>query len=134
MIVALPVAHGTAEQLARIAHFRAVEHTQPEELDVVALFLIGKTGDATEKLALWNELRDDCERLWFLITSDWDDRDLDELTDDDWMRHSFATQEQELAHRWAKTRDRLAGEIEGCIDRHRVMHAERTRPTRSAVA
>lgn len=127
------VRHGTAEQLARIAHFRALETVQPEELDAVALFLIGQVGDPMEKLALWNDLRDDCERLWYLITSDWDDRELDELTDADWHRHQFATQEQELAHRWSRTRDRLAAEIEGCIDRHRVIHAERTRP-RTAVA
>jgi hypothetical protein len=130
MTAALPVAHGTAEQLARIAHFRALETVQPEELDAVALFLIGDVGDATEKLALWHELRGDAEKLWYLVASDWDDRDLDELTDADWMRHSFATVDQELAHRYGVTRDRLVGEIEGCIWRHRYAAAELRRVVR----
>lgn len=134
MTAVRPVAHGTAEQLARLTHFRALDLPEVAELDAVALFLIGDVGDPTDKLRLWQELRTDCLALWYLIASDWDDRDLDELTDADWMRHSFATQEQELAHRYGVTRDRLVSEIEGCIWRHRYSQAERTRPARTAVA
>lgn len=132
MTAALPVQHGTAEQLARIHHFRQLTDPLPDahELDPVARFLIGRVGDAREVLA---HLADELDQLWSLITEDFDDDQLDELTEDDWARYSFATQQQEIDHRHAATVARLVGDIEGYIWLHRVIHVERARIVRTAV-
>jgi hypothetical protein len=103
-----PVRPGTAEQLARISHFRVLEETQPEELDYVALWLIGDVGSSGLKWGLWEELRDgDAAKLWYLVSDDYDDRDLDELDADD-----FPIQGPEFDERYQRTRDRLVHQIE----------------------
>jgi hypothetical protein len=131
MTAALPVAHGTAEQLARIAHFRGLDLPEAHELDAVARFLIGRVTDPAEVL---EHLHDELDQLWSLITEDFDDDQLDELTDDDWSRHSFATYQQEVDHRHCATVARLVHDIEGHIHLARIVHAENTRPVRTAVA
>jgi hypothetical protein len=129
---ALTVQHGTAEQLARLQHFRGLTDTLPEahELDPVARFLIGRVADPREVL---EHLADELDQLWSLITEDFGDDQLDELTEDDWARHSFATQQQESDHRHSATVARLVGDIEGYIWLHRVVHFERNRIVRTAV-
>ncbi len=118
-----PVRPGTAEQLARIAHFRAIEHVQAEELDFVALWLIGDAGDAVTKHELWNRLRPVCEHLWSFVTDDWDENDCDDMS----------AQEAALpaGHGWDaladRTRERLATEIEGAIRLARYREAEARR-------
>lgn len=99
---------GTAEQLARLAHFSALEHIQPEELDAVAHFLLGDVGDVTAKAGLWGQLREDCGRLWHLITDDWDENDLLDASEAD----EGLTAGQELDARHERTRDRLCSDIE----------------------
>lgn len=133
MITAQPAAHGTAEQLARLIHFRALEDALPDahELDPVIRFLIGRVDDAHELVA---QLLDELDQLWSLITEDFDDDQLDELTDEDWSRHSFSTYQQEVDHRHSATVARLVGDIEGHISLARTVHAENSRPIRTAVA
>lgn len=126
MTAVLPVAHGTAEQLARLRHFRQLDLPEAHELDPVARFLIGRVGDATEVL---EQITDELDQLWSLITEDFDDDQLDELTEDDWARHSFATQQQEADHRHTATVARLVYAIEGHIALHRIIHAETGRTT-----
>jgi hypothetical protein len=122
------VANGTAEQLARLAHFQAMEETQPEELEAVALFILGRVRrDVVDRVLFWADLQPDCEQLWHLITDDWDDRDLDEVPEVDWARFDFATAEQELAHRHERTRGRLVDEIELAIAVARTATAENDR-------
>lgn len=121
----IPVTNGTAEQLARVAHFRALEDTQPEELDFVALFLLGDVGDSADKWELWEQLRDDCGRLWHLITDDWDEADLDDPREAD----AGLTAAQEEQARYERTRDRLCGEIERAIHVARYRAAEARRGT-----
>jgi len=121
------VQHGVAEQLARVAYFRTMEHPQADELDCVARFLLGAVGGREATDLLWSQLRDDCQRLWHLITDDWDDRDLDELTDGEWARSSFPSAGYEIDARYEKTRDRLTGEIESAIYRARVAAVEARR-------
>lgn len=99
---------GTAEQLARLAHFSALERTQPEELDAVAFFLLGDVGDVTVKAGLWGQLREDCGRLWHLITEDWDENDLLDACDED----EGLTAAQELDARHERTQNRLCSDIE----------------------
>lgn len=115
-MTAQQVRPGTAEQLARVAHFRALEHPEAHELDAVAVFLLGDVGDAVEKLSCWDGLRDDCERLWHLVTEDWSGEDLDEMTDDEaelpWDLGVDAC--------YQRTRERLIGEIESAIWRARL--------------
>lgn len=124
-----PVTHGLAEQLARIARFRNLEHIQPEELDEVAFYLIGRVDD---RAGVWERIQDDCNRLWFLITNDWDDRDLDEIPEADWARYSFSTAQQELDHRYEITRARLEHEIESAVRLARYRTAEAVRSARVA--
>lgn len=133
-----PVKHGTAEQLARLAHFRALDLPEATELDEIATFLIGDVGQALDRRDLWQRLQDDAEKLWHLITSDWDTDDLDEIPDADWERHDFATHEQELAHRYGVTRNRLVDGIEMTLrwERSATAHrreAERRRAHRQDV-
>lgn len=125
-----PVRTGTAEQLARIAWHRGLEAADPTELDSVALFLIGPGGSVQARLDLWENLRDDCLHLWHLITADWDDADLDELTDQQWDDLFLVDRHAEEAARHHITVNRLIGEIEGAIWRHRYTAAERERATR----
>lgn len=127
-----PVPHGLADQLARIAHFRALDLPEVEELDAVACFLLGDVGDAVERLSLWDELRDDCEQLWHLITADWSDDDLDDLRDDDPAWWPF-TDAQVLECRYQQTRDRLEGDIETAVRRHRYAVVEARRAARTPV-
>ena len=115
-ITTTPVAPGTAEQLARLSHFRGLEHTQPEELDAVAYFLIGDVGGAMRAATLWQQLCEhDAAQLWHLITDDWDEFDLDEIPEAEWARSAFATQQQEIERRYEITRDRLTHEIEHAV-------------------
>lgn len=122
-----PVRNGTAEQLARVAHFRDFEHVQPEELDAIAHYLIGDVGDPIDRDVLWAELRADCLTLWHLVTDDWSERDLDEVPEADWARHEFATGQQEIAHRYQITRDRLCLDIERAVWLARYTAAEARR-------
>jgi hypothetical protein len=133
MTAAEPVAHGTAEQLARVAHFRNLTDTLPEahELDPLCSFLIGRVDEWAD---LMGELTDELDQLWSLITEDFDNDQLDELTEADWERHSFATQQQELDFRYSATIARLVGDIEGHIWLHRVVHTERARIARTGAA
>jgi hypothetical protein len=126
-----PVAHGTAEQLARIRQFRGLDLPEAHELDPVARFLIGRVPDPAEVL---EQITDELDQLWSLITEDFDESDLDELSEDDWARHSFATQQQEVDFRHAATVSRLVYAIEGHIALHRIIRAENERPVRTAVA
>jgi hypothetical protein len=123
MTAVLPVLHGTAEQLARIAHFRQLTATLPEahELDPVARFLIGSVRDHHQLL---EHLAVELDQLWSLLTADFDDDQLDELTEADWCRHSFATQQQEIEHRHMATVTRLVDDIENHIRLHRVIYVE----------
>ncbi len=128
------VAHGTAETLARVAHFRGLTDTLPEahELDPVIRFLLGAVTDPAEILG---HLHDELDQLWSLITEDYDDDQLDELTDDDWARNSFATGQQETDHRWALTVTRLSDDIENYIRMAREWHAaQRAEATRTGAA
>lgn len=131
MTAVLPVLNGTAEALARIVHFRALDLPDAHELDAVARLLIGRVTDHREVL---EQLHDELDQLWSLVTEDFDDDQLDELTEVDWSRHSFATYQQEVDHRHLMTVARLVGSIEGHIGLARIVHAENTRPVRSAVA
>lgn len=119
-----PVRPGTAEALARVMHFQAVEHVQPEELDSVARWLIGHVTDPRE---VAQHIADELDQLWSLLTDDFDDDQLDELSDADWERHSFSTYAQEVEHRRALTLTRLVAAIEGHIWLARYTHAEQAR-------
>lgn len=128
------VAHGTAETLARVHHFRQLTDALPEahELDPVVRFLLGRVTDPAE---IVGHLHDELEQLWSLITEDYSDEQLDELTEGDWERYSFSTQEQEVDHRYAITRDRLSHDIECYIRMAREWHAqERAEAARTGVA
>jgi hypothetical protein len=130
-----PVRCGTAEQLARLAHFRALNLPEVDELDAVACFLIGDAGDSQARRELWEQLRDDAERLFHLITDDWDSDDLDELTERQCMRLPLVALEQEIVDaRYAATRERLAADIEGTVRLARYTAAENRRNARTAVA
>lgn len=117
---AQPVTAGLAESLARCAYFRLLDHPQADELDVVARYLIGNVGDPEASRDLWRQLQPTCEHLWHLITDDWTERDLDELTDAQWEALVLPTHETELDTRRENTIARLAGEIEGAILAHRI--------------
>jgi hypothetical protein len=121
-----PVPHGTADALARCWHFRQLTDTLPDahELDPVLAFLVGPVGDRRE---LVEQLGEDLDHLWSLLTEDYDDDQLDELSDADWERWSFATYQQEADHRHGLTVARLVEEIECAIWVHRVRAAEQTR-------
>lgn len=118
-----PVRNGTAETLARVAHFRALTATLPEahELDPVLRFLLGRVTDPVEVL---EHLGDELDQLWSLITEDFADSQLDELTEDDWARGFFCTPADEELARWIKTRDRLAHDVESYIRMAREWHAQ----------
>jgi hypothetical protein len=133
MTAVRPVAHGTAEALARLQHFRGLTDALPDahELDPVMRFLVGPVGDARQVL---EQIGDELDQLWSLVTEDFDDDQLDELTGADWERHSFATYGQEVAHRHAATVARLVYAIEGHVALHRVIHAEQQRPARTGAA
>lgn len=124
MITTAPVAPGTAENLARLSHFRGLEHTQPEELDAVAYFLIGDVGGAMRAATLWQQLCEhDAAQLWHLITDDWDDRDIDDPIDED----AALTTPQELEARHERTVARLVWDIEQRISVARYDAAEAKR-------
>ena len=127
--VAVP--NGTAEQLARLSHFAGLQTVQAEEMDAVAFFLLGDVGDAESRADLWDSLRDDCDLLWHLITADWCENDLDELTEDDWAKYSFANVDQELDVRRSLTADRLVLQIEASISVCRIATAEARRAQRA---
>jgi len=122
------VQHGVAEQLARLSHFALLDLPEVHEISRVADFLIGDVGGAAQARRLWNELHADCHRLWHLISDDWDDRDLDELSFADARRMDpGATAEQELMVRYERTRDRLVADIEDRIGRGRYTAVEMRR-------
>lgn len=118
-----------AENLARLAHFRGLDLPEAAELDFVAWHLLAAVGDSIDQAAVWLLLQDDCRALWHLITDGWDADDLDEISEDDWARHSFATQQQEIDHRYTATRERLCHDIE-----HAVAVAAERCAARTAVA
>lgn len=131
---ATTVRNGTAETLARVHHFRQLTDTLPDahELDPVLRFLLGAVTDPAEVLG---HLHDELDQLWSLITEDFDDDQLDELTDDDWTRHSFGDYQQEVDHRYAMTRHRLAADVESYIRLAREWHAQqRIHAARTGVA
>jgi thiamine pyrophosphate-dependent acetolactate synthase large subunit-like protein len=131
MTAVQPVRHGTAEALARLQHFRQLTDPLPDahELDQVIRFLVGPVHDATQVL---EQIGDELDQLYDLVTEDYFLDQLDELTDDDWARHSFATYQQETDHRHAVTVSRLIYAIEGHIVLHRVIHAEHGRTVHPA--
>lgn len=115
---------GLAENLARLAYFRLMEHPQSDELDAVAMYLLGDVGDAMSKRDLWERVQPQCEHLWHLITDDWDDRDLDELTEAQAVRLPLtATEDDQQALRHEATVSRLVFEIERDIHLARVGEA-----------
>lgn len=120
MSAALPVRPGTAEQLARVAHFAAVEPHQPDELDYVALWILGDVGHGPAKWDLWEALRGDCLRLWSLIADDWDDDDLDPLT----AAEADLPAGLGLDAAADRTRERLITQIEDAIFRARCVAAD----------
>lgn len=128
-----PVRRGTAEQLARLCHFRQLTDALPDahELNPVLFFLLGPVGDPRQLL---EQVGDELDQLWSLLTEDFDDDQLDELSEADWARYSFATYQQEVDHRHAVTVSRLVYAIEGHIALHRVIHAEAGRTVHGAVA
>jgi hypothetical protein len=120
-----PVRPGTAENLARLAHFRALDLPEADELDSVAYQLLGAVGDTNAKRELWEQIRvGDGRELWFLIAADWDDRDLDELTEEQYRRLEPADHAEELDARYEVTRDRLVHDIERTIWLARARAAE----------
>ena len=132
-MTAAQVLYGTADALARLLHFRSLTDALPDahELDPVIRFLLGPVDDPAEVL---EHLADELDQLYSLVTEDFDDDQLDELTEADWERHSFATYAQEVEHRHAATVARLVYAIEGHIAFHRIIHAENARGFRTAVA
>jgi len=125
------VAHGTAEQLARIHHFRQLDLPEAHELDDVMRFLIGQVTDWRQVV---EHLGDDLDQLWSLLTQDFDDAQLDELTETDWERHSFSSYQQEVEHRHTMTVTRLVDSVEGEVHLARLVRAENIRPGASGVA
>ncbi len=127
MSAAHEVRPGTAETLARCWHFRQLTDTLPEahELDPAIRFLLGRVTDHDEVL---EHLTEDLDQLWSLLTEDFDDDQLDELTDADWERHSFSSYQQEVDHRHSLTVARLVADIESHIALARQVHAEQQRP------
>lgn len=122
-MTATPMCPGTAEHLARLLHFRGLADALPEahELDPLLRHFLGAVTDPAEVL---EHLHDELDHLWSLITEDFDDDQLDELTDADWDRHDFANQQAELDHRYALTRDRLAHDVETYVRMAREWHAQ----------
>lgn len=118
-----PVRGGTADALARVAHFRNLTATLPEahELDDVIRFLLGAVDDTATLMAA---LAEDLDRLWSLATDDFDDDQLDDLSEDDFRRFDFPTYGQEIAHRRTATVDRLSDEVDRRIflARYRAAH------------
>lgn len=127
----LPVCHGTAEALATVAHFHALDGPDADGLRRVWRLLIGPVADADE---LFELLRDDLERLWSLINDDWDEPDLDDLTEADFPRFDFPTRQQELEHRLGATIERLSSEVEGFVVRKRRELADDSRITAADTA
>jgi hypothetical protein len=117
---------GTAENLARLAHFRGLDLPEADELDSVAYQLLGDVGDTNAKRELWEQLRDgDGRSLWYLIADDWDDRDLDELTEAQCTRLPLTATEDEVTQlRYEVTRERLLGDIERTVWLARARAAE----------
>jgi hypothetical protein len=107
-----PVRPGTAENLARLAQLRWQDTPDAYAADEVAEWLVGAVGN---RAAMWARLRPDSRHLWFLVSEDWDEDDLDSLTEQECELYPFATVEQELAHRHTATHDRLVADIEGAI-------------------
>jgi hypothetical protein len=129
-----PVRPGTAENLARLAQLAWQDTPDAYTADEVAEWLLGDVGD---RAAVWDHLRPDCQLLWHLVSEDWDEDDLDSLTEQAAELYSFATVEQELAHRHTATRDRLVADIEGAIwtaryRAHEQRRAEQRRAHRAA--
>ena len=123
---------GTAEQLARLAHFAGLDLPEVEELDSVARFLIGNAGDTAARQELWQQLRDNAEHLWHLITDDWSDDMLDGLRSVDYERHQIDSYDREQELRYRFTRDRLSGSIENRIEQARFAAAAAVRAERAA--
>ena len=132
-MTAQPVRHGTAETLARLLHFRALTDALPDahELDPAIRFLLGPVGDHG---LVVEQVSDELDQLWSLVTEDWSESDLDEIPEEDWTRHSFSSREQETAHQWGITVNRLQYGIEAHIALHRLIHAEASRSFPTAVA
>ena len=122
-MTATPVLHGTAETLARVHHMRQLTDALPDahELDPVIRFLLGPVGDAA---LVVEQIADELDQLWSLVTEDWSESDLDEIPEEDWTRYSFSSREQETAHQWGLTVNRLQYGIEAHVALHRLIHAE----------
>lgn len=127
----VPVPFGTAEQLARLAHFRALDLPEVGELDCVARFLIGNVGGNTARQELWQAIRDDAEHLFRLISDDWTESDLDELRDEDWWCAEASPGGHQM-WRWMASRDRLASYIENRILLARYVASAAERASRAA--
>lgn len=129
-----PVRYGTADQLARLAHFAGLEDVQPEELDEIAYWLIGGPGvPLADRQACWQRIQTDCNTLWHCITDDYEpELDLDELPEDLWRTEHFATAADELERRLEITVERLRAEIEHAVwlSRYCATEARRTAVTR----
>jgi hypothetical protein len=123
-----PVRAGTAENLARLAHFRSLDLPEADELDAVAFFLLGDVGDTNAKRELWDAIRDgDGQALWYLVADDWDDRDLDDLTETQCTRLPLTATEDEVTQlRYEVTRERLIGDVERTVWLARFRAAEIT--------
>lgn len=130
----IPVRPGTAENLARLAHFRSFEdHPQVDELDQVAVFLIGHVGPQPGPFVLWEQLRGDLLHLWHLITDDFTEADCDELSDDEEDRERFSSWGAYMDRRREVTVTRLSFEIEQTILCERIHGAARTRAALAGV-
>ena len=129
----LPVPFGTAQALATLAHFETLDNPDNDSLRHAWRLLIGPVPNPDE---VWEHLTDELLQLWRLTSEDWDwDEDqLDELTEADWARYSFATQQQEIDQRLGMTIERLSSQIEGYIVRKRYELAELERATRHDMA
>lgn len=123
---AQPVRPGTAEHLARLAHFASLDLPEVDELDRVAQFLLGDVGGIREEL--WPQLKEhEARRLWHLIADDWDDRDLDELTEAQYEVLGLCTYKGEQEARHETTVARLVSEIERAVWLARVAAAGASR-------
>lgn len=131
MTVPQPVRSGTAEQLARLAHFRGLavrpdgtDDPDAGEIDTIAHWLIGDAGmPLADRQTCWRQIRPLAEHLWVFVNDDWDEDDLDPMS----------VQEAELpaGHGWDscadRTRERLTAAIEQQVwlTRYRAAEARR---------
>lgn len=136
-MTALLVPPGTAEQLARCWYLRSLhdgDHDATAAVDDLASFLIGNVGGWNAAQELWVRIEADLHLLWSLMDGLWAEPDLDELTERDWVRMSFATAAHEVQARYERTRERVAADIEGAVRLARYQAAEARRAARVAGA